>query len=156
MKKIVAVIAVAAALVIGVLWHKHRVKARALSSGEVYVREQPSAPSKPLSPAQTSGNEEIAATPEPTSPPVSATPPTAVPEAAAPTGDSIPRNPPNGLAFAAAGKFQLYRQGDITWRLDTQSGSACILFATDAQWRRPRVYQAGCGTHAETTIATGD
>jgi hypothetical protein len=75
---------------------------------------------------------------------------------APPSEDSIRRNPPNGLAFAGAGKFQLYRQGDITWRLDTQTGNTCILFATDAQWRRPRVYQSGCGTQGETTVATGD
>ena len=49
------------------------------------------------------------------------------------------------MLFAGTGKYQLYRQGDITWRLDTDTGWACILFATDAQWAKPRVYQHGCG-----------
>ena len=62
-----------------------------------------------------------------------------------PPADSIPRNPPNGLIFAGAGKYQLYRQGDITWRLDTDNGRACIIFATDGQWSRTRVYDQGCG-----------
>jgi hypothetical protein len=62
-----------------------------------------------------------------------------------PTADSISRNPPSGAVFAGKGKFQLYRQGDITWRLDTDSGAACILFATYAQWSKPQVYSHGCG-----------
>jgi hypothetical protein len=64
---------------------------------------------------------------------------------AIPASDTIPRNPPAGLAFAGTGKYQLYRQGDITWRLNTSTGQACILFATDTQWSRPRVYAQGCG-----------
>jgi len=62
-----------------------------------------------------------------------------------PASDSIPRNPPSGLIFAGAGKYQLYRQGDITWRLDTDTGRACIIFATDTQWSHNRVYDQGCG-----------
>ena len=158
MKKIVGLLAVLA-IVLGVAWYRHRAKLRALNSGEVYVREQPSGPAKPLPPqAESPVGNEIAttATPQPPAPAPSAqrTPPTA--PAQAPNADSIPRNPPNGLAFAGSGKFQLYRQGDITWRLNTQTGEACILFATDAQWRLHRVYQAGCGTHGETSVATGD
>ena len=149
-----AVAAIAALVTSGVLWHKHRLKTRALTSGEVFVRDQPSAPPKPLAPTSPAGDEiATSAGPQPVTP----APSTTAPEVPAPpAGDSIPRNPPNGLAFAGAGKFQLYRQGDITWRLDTQTGNACILFATDTQWHRPRVYQAGCGTHGETTVATGD
>ena len=65
--------------------------------------------------------------------------------AAPPSADSNPRNPPNGMIFAGRGKYQLYRQGDITWRLNTDTGQACILFATDAEWGQPRVFQQGCG-----------
>jgi len=153
MKKIVALFIVVAFLAAGVFWHRRQVRQRALTSGEVYVRDQPSAPPQPSQPPcdQIAAN----ASPQPQNPgqtipaaPIAPPPP--------PAGDSIPRNPPNGLAFSGSGKFQLYRQGDITWRLDTQTGSACILFATDAQWRHSRVYQAGCGTHGETTVATGD
>jgi hypothetical protein len=64
---------------------------------------------------------------------------------AIPASDTIRRNPPNGQIFAGSGRFQLYRQGDITWRLDTQTGYACILFATDTQWSQARVFDHGCG-----------
>jgi hypothetical protein len=160
MKKLAAVIAIFVFVVVGVLWHRHRVKARALTNGEVYVRDQPSATPHPLTPAPSTDNEiATAANPQPANAPQATPAPLPGPQSEAvtpPASDTIPRNPPNGLAFAGAGKFQLYRQGDITWRLDTQTGSTCILFATDAQWRRARVYQAGCGTHGETTVATGD
>jgi hypothetical protein len=50
------------------------------------------------------------------------------------------------MVFAGTGKYQLYRQGDITWRLNTDTGWACILFATDAQWSKSRVFDQGCAT----------
>jgi hypothetical protein len=159
MKKIVGLLALIAVLVLAVAWQRHRARMRALNSGEVYVREQPSGPVKPLpAPAQSPADNEIAtaATPQPANPAPAAQPAPEATPAQVPNSDTIPRNPPNGLAFAGSGKFQLYRQGDITWRLNTQTGEACILFATDAQWRLHRVYQAGCGTHGETTVATGD
>ena len=65
--------------------------------------------------------------------------------AAAPGSDTISPNPPNGMAFAGSGRYQLYRQGNITWRLDTETGRSCVIFATDEEWRKPRVYKAGCG-----------
>lgn len=64
--------------------------------------------------------------------------------AAIPASDSIAPNPPNGMTFAGTGKFQVYRQGNLTWRVDTESGSTCILFATMEEWRKPIVYQHGC------------
>lgn len=60
--------------------------------------------------------------------------------------DTISPNPPNGTAFSGSGRYQLYRQGNITWRLDTETGRTCIIFATDNEWRKPRVYKAGCGS----------
>jgi hypothetical protein len=162
MKKIVGLVAVIAVIVLGIMWQRHRAKVRALNSGEVYVREQPSGSAKLLPaavPAQSPATDEIAtaATPQPAAPMPAVQPGTEpAPARTLPNSDSIPRNPPNGLAFAGSGKFELYRQGDITWRLNTQTGDACILFATDTQWRLHRVYQAGCGTHGETTVATGD
>jgi hypothetical protein len=62
-----------------------------------------------------------------------------------PATDTISPNPPNGMTFAGSGRYQLYRQGNITWRLDTETGRSCIIFATDEEWRKPRVYHAGCG-----------
>ena len=62
-----------------------------------------------------------------------------------PATDSIAPNPPNRAAFAGKGKFQVYRQGDLTWRINTDSGRTCILFATEEQWRKPVVYRNACG-----------
>ena len=70
--------------------------------------------------------------------------PTPAPQAAVPTTDSIPANPPNGMVFSGTGRYQLYRQGSITWRLDTDNGHTCIIFATDEEWRKERVYSHGC------------
>jgi hypothetical protein len=61
-------------------------------------------------------------------------------------GDTISPNPPNGMMFAGKGRYQLYRQGNITWRVNTVTGQNCILFATDEEWKKPRVYRAGCGS----------
>lgn len=61
------------------------------------------------------------------------------------TSDSMPANPPNGMAYAGTGRFQVYRQGNLTYRLDTDNGRYCILYATDEEWRKPRVYRHGCG-----------
>jgi hypothetical protein len=49
------------------------------------------------------------------------------------------------MTFSGSGRYQLYRQGNITWRLDTETGKSCVIFATDEEWRKPRVYHAGCG-----------
>ena len=66
------------------------------------------------------------------------------PAQGAPATDSISPNPPNGMVFSGTGHFQLYRQGSLTWRLNTDTGQSCVLFATDEEWRKPRVYHAGC------------
>lgn len=63
----------------------------------------------------------------------------------APAADTISPNPPNGMVFSGSGKYQLYRQGNITWRLDTETGKSCILFATDEEWKKERVLRSGCG-----------
>ncbi len=64
--------------------------------------------------------------------------------AAGPATDSIVPNPPNGMTFGGSGHFQLYRQGDLTWRLNTDTGQTCVIFATDEEWRKPKVFKAGC------------
>jgi hypothetical protein len=69
---------------------------------------------------------------------------TAAGSGAASGGDTISANPPNGMTFSGTGKYQLYRQGNITWRLDTDTGQTCVLFATDEEWRKPKVFRAGC------------
>jgi len=67
------------------------------------------------------------------------------PTTAPPTSDTIAPDPPNGLAFGGTGRFQWYRQGNITWRVNTSSGSTCIAFATMEEWQKPIVYSHGCG-----------
>ena len=64
--------------------------------------------------------------------------------APSPTTDTIAPNPPNGMIFSGSGHFQLYRQGDLTWRLNTTTGETCIIFATTEEWREPRVRRAAC------------
>jgi cytoskeletal protein RodZ len=113
------ILAVFAAL-IGVGWIGHHMKTRAINSGEVHVHA--------VSGDQSSNNQSASSD-----------------ALAVPAADSITRNPPNGMIFAGTGKYQLYRQGDITWRLDTDSGEACILFATDSEWSKQKVYSHGCG-----------
>ena len=70
--------------------------------------------------------------------------PGGAPAAGAPATDTISPNPPNGMVFSGTGHFQLYRQGNLTWRLDTDTGQSCVLFATDEEWRKPKVFHAGC------------
>ena len=72
--------------------------------------------------------------------------PSNVPYAPASYGnDTIAPNPPNGLAFAGTGAYQWYRQGDLTWRVDSKSGASCIDYATMEEWSKPIVYSHGCG-----------
>lgn len=63
---------------------------------------------------------------------------------APPARDSIAPNPPDGMKFGGSGHYQLYRQGDLTWRLNTDTGDTCVIFATDEEWRKTKVYRAGC------------
>ena len=66
------------------------------------------------------------------------------PAAPPPTNDSIAPNPPNRVAFGGTGKYMWYRQGDLTWRVNSDTGASCIAFATMQEWSRPIVYQNGC------------
>jgi hypothetical protein len=143
---------------------------RAGSSGEVYSNDPPTGKAKP-SAAATSGAADTKSTSPETIvyPTEQSTNPSAATAASdgnsAPTGqttrpiasgsgtpatgvpatDSISPNPPNGMAFSGTGKYQIYRQGNITWRLDTSNGRTCILFATEEEWKKPQVLRAGCG-----------
>ncbi|HEY4354682.1 MAG TPA: hypothetical protein VGN16_02960 [Acidobacteriaceae bacterium] len=60
--------------------------------------------------------------------------------------DTLPANPPNGYAYAGTGAYELYRQGDLTYRMDTKTGASCVLYATLEEWRKPLVYGHGCGS----------
>jgi len=90
-------------------------------------------------------------TPTPTQPnPVSAPgglaarSPVLGPAAPPPTSDSLSPNPPNRVAFGGTGKYMWYRQGDVTWRVNSDTGASCVAFATMQEWARPIIYQNGC------------
>ncbi len=80
-----------------------------------------------------------------------APPPTDVSQAysslmgAAPAGDSVAPNPPNDVHFRGSGSYEWYRQGNITWRVDTTTGHSCIVYATMEEWRKQIVMSHGCG-----------
>jgi len=65
-----------------------------------------------------------------------------------PTSDSVPPNPTNGARFSGSGTYQWYRQGNLTWRVDTVSGHSCIDYATMEEWHKPIVSSHGCGRGA--------
>lgn len=149
----------------GSAWFLHRAKVRALNSGNVHARDQSGSRTglqtagtqtagKQTSGTQTSGTEATGtvipgqtARPGQTGAdkPAQAAVPVEDGLAPPPASDSIRRNPPDGRVFAGSGKYQIYRQGDITWRLNTETGAACVLFATEAEWRKTQVYRHGCG-----------
>jgi hypothetical protein len=140
MKRIFTILMIVVVFIFGLVWLTHRARTRAGNSGRAVARNQAAGISSPGTPATPPAGQK--------SQPAAASPsaaPSADTSLTPPTADSISRTPPSGAVFAGQGKFQLYRQGDITWRLDTDSGAACILFATDAQWRKPQVYSHGCG-----------
>ncbi len=168
MQRIFLILVLVAAVILGASWYVHRSRLHALNSGDVFVREQPgdnAAPKPPPAPAASPvpppsqpapiGPSAVStpASAKPSSPEPGASKPSAA--ASAPAADTIARNPPNGMLFTGSGKYQLYRQGDITWRLNTDTGWACVLLATDAQWRRPRVYQQGCRAFTDAAPLRG-
>jgi hypothetical protein len=65
-----------------------------------------------------------------------------------PARDSESPKAPNGLRFAGSGSYQWYRQGNITWRVDTTTGRSCIIYATLEEWRKQIVMSHGCGRTA--------
>lgn len=127
-------------LLSGATWYVLKSRVRPPNAGQVVVTEQ-GQPQPPTIPPDATESASASAPANPS--PTHANPPAPSP---VPSTDTIPRNPPNGMIFAGTGKYQLYRQGDITWRLNTDTGWACILFATDAQWSRSRVFDQGCAT----------
>ncbi len=64
---------------------------------------------------------------------------------APPASDSVSPNPQNDVHFRGAGSFEWYRQGNITWRVDTTTGHSCIVYATMEEWRKEIVISHGCG-----------
>jgi hypothetical protein len=161
MQKIFRLLLVAAAIVIFVVWFSHWSKTRG-SKGAVHVQNQspnttpqPTAPKSPAASSAATNSAAAAATPEQSTVPqeiasVSPDGPVMVPQhpgpiTEQPTANALSPHPASGFVTPATQKFALYRQGDLTYRLNTQSGQACVLLATDALWQKPLVYQHGCG-----------
>ncbi len=67
---------------------------------------------------------------------------------APPAYDTASPNAPNGTRFAGSGTYQWYRQGNLTWRIDTNTGRSCIVYATMDEWRKQIVSSHGCGRSA--------
>jgi hypothetical protein len=144
---------VAAALVLGYVAYENWNQRREFSGAVVNGPQEPPQPmpaesdserqlkkqSDPERPASTSESEQDA----PAKPAAGGTMTAEVPQT-----DTIPPQPPNGVAFASKGRFEVYRQGNLTWRIDTETGAACVLFATNEEWRKPQVYRHGCASGA--------
>ena len=65
-----------------------------------------------------------------------------------PATDTLPPNPQTGASLAGSGTYQWYRQGNLTWRINTATGRSCIIYATMEEWRKPIVSSHGCGRKA--------
>lgn len=44
----------------------------------------------------------------------------------------------------AVGRYQQYSRGNRTFRLDTATGSTCVLLATPADWKKPEMAAQSC------------
>jgi hypothetical protein len=144
------------------LGYRHWSENRAMATGDVFADPtdrsaatvpapaQPAPPSQPIVFPPAKANVATSSTTQTASVQTSgsAKPAASSPPAVGPATDTIKPNPPNGMVFAGSGRFQVYRQGDLTWRLDTDTGQACVLFATNAEWRKPQVYRHGCNSSA--------
>ena len=42
------------------------------------------------------------------------------------------------------GRFQVHREGFRTWRLDTATGTSCLLLTTAADWDKPESAISAC------------
>jgi hypothetical protein len=129
---------------------------RAGLNGDVFSEDSSRGKTKtePASPAINSSGGQTVVYPAPETQTVPVTPETLrnsmeTTQDGTPVGDTIKPNPPNGMAFSGKGKYQLYRQGDLTWRLNTETGQTCIIFATDEEWKKQKVFRAGCGSRLE-------
>ena len=69
-------------------------------------------------------------------------------QSGAPAYDTAPPNAANGMRFGGAGVYQWYRQGSLTWRVDTATGRSCIVYATMEEGRKQIVLSHGCGRDA--------
>jgi septal ring factor EnvC (AmiA/AmiB activator) len=48
------------------------------------------------------------------------------------------------LRKAESNRYQVFSRGYRTWRLDTGSGSTCLLLTTTEDWKKPETTLSGC------------
>ncbi len=146
MQRIFRFLLVIMVVIVGVVGYFHWSRTRAMNNGEVHVREQPSDTAKSAAP-ETAANQPAQPQDQPGNAADTQISQNRADVVTLPASETLSRNPPNRTILAGTGRFELYRQGDITWRMDTATGQACVLFATEAMWRRALVYEHGCGAH---------
>jgi hypothetical protein len=150
MQKIFRLLLVVSAIGIGIDYFVHWSRTRALNSGAVHVRQESQNTARPETPPETPPADTAG---EPAPPQEVASnnneQPRPQPDSVAtlPAAQTISRNPPNGVLVSGTGKYALYRQGDLTFRLNTETGDACVLFATQEEWSKSLVYDHGCARH---------
>jgi hypothetical protein len=151
MQRIFRFLLLIVAVIVAVVWYFHWSSTRAMNSGEVHVRPQPAETAKSAVPEPNSANQPSPSSDQsPTSEVAQSGQDRPQPQSSVytlPASQTLSRNPPDRTLLAGTGRYELYRQGDITWRMDTASGQACVLFATPAMWRRTLVYNHGCGAN---------
>jgi hypothetical protein len=163
MKIVILVLVVLAALGLYGYYAQHHDSNGALGSGAITARDGSStdnpadsetrastttdnSPTQGVGSGQSTNQPPYNATAGQTSMPMTAPATTTLaPAVAIPSNDSVAPNPTDGARFIGSGRFQWYRQGDLTWRVDTSTGAACVIFATKPEWRDPDVYRHGCG-----------
>ena len=145
MQRIFGFLLIIAVVILGVIGYVHWSKTRAMDSGEVRVRQQPSDTAKPAAPETASANQPSDQSANPADNQGDQLRTQSRDVVTLPASETLSRNPPDRTILAGSGRYELYRQGDITWRMDTASGQACVIFATEAMWHRSLVYQHGCG-----------
>jgi hypothetical protein len=149
MQRILQFAVLIAMVIVGGVLFLHWSRNHAMNSGEVHVRQQPAEAAKSAVPEGGSANPAAQQGDQSANPEVAQNDQNRSQSQSSvytlPASETLSRNPPDRTVLAGSGRYELYRQGDITWRMDTATGQACVLFATEAMWRRSLVYEHGCG-----------
>lgn len=137
-KRIITAVIVIVFVVIGYFWWKQHKAASDIANGEIF--------SDDLTPGSRTHSGQVTPTiAKPTSSaPVQTITGSDGSTTIIPPTDSQSPNAPNGARFTGTGKYQVYRQGNLTWRINTETGESCILFATEEEWRKSIVFNHGC------------
>jgi hypothetical protein len=151
MQRIFRFLLIIVVVIVGVVWYFHWSSTRAMNSGEVHVRQQPTETAKSTAPEGSSPNQSAQQADQSANPEVAQADQTRLQSQSGvytlPASQTLSPTPPDRTIIAGTGRYELYRQGDITWRMDTATGKACVLFATEAMWRRSLVFEHGCESH---------